>query len=215
MTELNKDTLAEKERIKYEKMWEHDSYRRIAPGSRHVDKAIKAFGMTPGTTIIDYGTGSGKAAQMFQDAGMDVIGIDHAMNCLNSDVDIPLMVCCLWDLPAIKSEVAYCTDVMEHVPEEKVDEVFKGIAERSPVAFYAIDTGKDNCGKVIGETLHVTIHEAEWWLEKLQQYYEDIDYIVHSRYTEFVCKGKIEYCEVCGVKKVIAKGLWCSDCGEE
>lgn len=183
------DELANKERIKYEKMWEVQGYRRIAPGTRHVEKAIKAFAMQPGSTVIDFGTGTGRAAQLFKDAGMDVTGIDHAMNCLDSGVDIPLLVCCLWDLPDITADVGYCTDVMEHIPDERIDDVLRGIAERCPVAFYAIDTGIDNCGKVIGETLHVSIHPHEWWLEKLSNYYDDIKYIVHSRYTEFVCKG--------------------------
>lgn len=181
------------ERIKYEKMWDVPSYRRIAPGTRHVDKAIKAFAMKEGDTVIDYGTGTGRAAMMFKEAGMDVTGIDHAMNCLDSGVDIPLLVCCLWELPDITADVAYCTDVMEHIPDEYIDDVFKGIALRSPVAFFAIDTGKDNCGKVIGETLHVSIHEPEWWLAKLNNYYDSIDYIVHSRYTEYVCKGSKDY----------------------
>lgn len=42
----------------------------------------------------------------------------------------------------------------------------------------------------------------------------DISFIVHSSYTDYVCKDRIEYCEVCKDKKVNKPGQWCDDCGE-
>lgn len=183
------DELANKEREKYTKMWNIKSYRRVAPGEGYVDYAIEALRLSPPQSVIDFGTGTGRAANKFKQLGYDVTGIDHAANCLDSGVEIPLLICSLWDLPDILADVGYCTDVMEHIPEVKVDEVLLGIAKRVNDAFFVIDTKPDSMGRLIGETLHVTVKPGQWWKDKLDYLFDEVIMTVKPHSSVFVCKG--------------------------
>ena len=148
-------------------MWAHDSYRKHSPGEGLVDTAIEHFG--PAGSVIDFGCGTGRAAMLFQERGFDVIALDLASNCLDPGVTVSFTGCCLWDMPDIHADYGFCTDVMEHVPEEMVDAVLDGIRERTKKAFFQIATSKDGFGpKLIGEPLHVTVRPADWWIVRLE-----------------------------------------------
>jgi len=164
------------ERTKYERMWQHDQYRRQAPGESLVKDAINALGMQTGDTVIDFGCGTGRPAVRLQQAGLDVIGVDFADNCLDPDVAIPFRRECLWDMPAIKADWGFCTDVMEHIPRERVLQTLASIRRctRKGV-FFQIATRPDNCGKLIGETLHLTVKPPHWWHTCLRIYWDPVD----------------------------------------
>lgn len=162
------------ERRKYCNMWAFSEYRKYSPGEDHVDQAL-AY-MKPGT-LIDFGCGTGRPAQRFKNLGFDVTGIDHAYNCLDEDIDIKLVIANLWDLPDIEAEYGYCTDVMEHIPQDKVDDVIAGISNRVKTCFFAIHTDHDAMGSLIGETLHLTVQDADWWHDKLSVHFNNVEQI--------------------------------------
>ena len=167
-----RDDLAISEREKYERVWEIPNYRRYSPGEHLVDHAIETLGMKPGESIIDYGCGTGRAATKFKDLGFQVRGIDHAKNCLDPGVDIPLETSCLWNLPILCSDWGFCTDVMEHLPSEKVFAVFFGIRTRSEKgAYFQICTHEDVWN---GETLHLTVRHNEWWIERAKEHWSEV-----------------------------------------
>jgi hypothetical protein len=56
---------------------------------------------------------------------------------------------------------------MEHIPEEKVDEVLDRIAACADKAYLRIFLMPDN-GKFIDEPLHLTVKPMEWWEEKIK-----------------------------------------------
>lgn len=164
--------LAEKERRKYQTVWADPRYRKYSPGERLLDEAITKTGMRPGESVIDYGVGCGRAAQILQDKGYSVTGIDHVTSCLDEGIQLDRFIqACLWDLPLIMSDWAYCTDVMEHIPEEKVLDVLQGIRARTEKgAFFAIHLGRDGFGpQIVGEPLHLTIKPADWWKRLLEE----------------------------------------------
>ena len=179
-----------REKAKYQEIWTHDAYRKDAPGESFVYRAVKALHMYEGDTVIDYGCGTGRGAKRFQDFGMQVTGVDFAPNAL--ETEIPFIESCLWDLPDIESDFAYCTDVMEHIPPEKVPDVIEGIAKRtSRGAFFNIATREDNLGRLIGRKLHMTVMTAEAWRQVLARYW-DVEMTETEGEATFVCTEPLQ-----------------------
>jgi len=170
------DELSQREQKKYERMWEVSAYRNYAPGEALAKKAFTELGMSKSDTLIDFGCGTGRPAAQFQRMGLDVIAIDHATNCLDADVSVNFLQSCLWDLPKeLSGMYGYCTDVMEHIPPEKIDGVLSEIRRViSGKVFFQIATFPDGMGKRIGETLHLSVYPSEWWREKLSEHWDGV-----------------------------------------
>jgi hypothetical protein len=185
--------LIDRERAKYEEIWSRENYGEFAPGEHFVDLAIWELGIKPGDSVIDYGCGSGKAATMFQRHGMNTTGIDFAMNCVHPGAEFSVfLVACLWELPDVQADWAYCTDVMEHIPSEKVNDVLRGIAKRTRKgAFFNIATRDDVMGGMIGKRLHMTVLTAEAWLDLLSQYWS-VEMTAGDGEVYFICTPKQE-----------------------
>ena len=168
---------SESERAKYERMWQHDQYRRKAPGESLVEDAINALGMQSGDSVIDFGCGTGRPAAKLQQRGMAVAGADFADNCLDPGVSIPFYRACLWELPQdLSADFGFCTDVMEHIPAYYVCNVLAEIKRTTRRGcYFQIATRPDVMGKLIGETLHMTVHDAERWRSQLAQHWDSVD----------------------------------------
>ena len=65
------------ERAKYEAMWAREEYRRYSPGEALVGMAIEALGIGPCDYVIDYGCGSGRAAQHLARVAAAVTAIEQ------------------------------------------------------------------------------------------------------------------------------------------
>lgn len=177
------------ETAKYRKAWSYDRYRKVAPGEALVGAAATIMGCRAGETLIDWGCGTGRAAAAFQALGMKVTGFDIADNCLDSAVDVPLVVGCLWDPPpGLSALYGYCTDVLEHIPPKQVGPVLDGIAERTrKAAFFQVATFHDGFGKVLGEPLHLTVRPADWWLGRLEKRWRVVTRSGDDKRPQFVC----------------------------
>jgi hypothetical protein len=154
---------------KYCNMWAFNEYRKFSPGEEYVPLASQY--LTPGCSVIDFGCGTGRPAQKLKDMGYQVLGIDHAGNCLDENVDISFLLCTLWSLPELSADFGFCTDVMEHIPPEKVDDVLANIARCVPQCFFAIHTDHDGMGQWIEDTLHMTVQDKSWWEAKIRNHF--------------------------------------------
>lgn len=144
--------------------------------------------MAAGDSLIDYGCGTGRALTLFQGWGLSVRGVDIAKNCLDSD--LPFIRACLWDMPELSSKWAYCTDVMEHIPEEKVDSVLAQIAERCEGAFFQIAMRPDSSGMlIIGEQLHLTVRDINWWERALKKHWPSVEMKDLTTRCLGICRG--------------------------
>ena len=164
------------ERKKYQKAWAHDDYRNYAPGEVLIEHYVQQIRPSKGRWI-DFGTGTGRAALAMHRRGFDVTMIDIADNCLDAEVKKEignrLVIGNLWqpmDLP--RAPEGYCTDVMEHIPEDHVDAVVKNALSLCDRVFFQICLREDHFGQVLGEHLHLTVKPFTWWLKRLQQYGE-------------------------------------------
>jgi SAM-dependent methyltransferase len=153
-----------------------------------VDHAIESLGMKPGDSVIDFGCGTGRASAKFRSLGYNVKSIDFAANCVDEGIDLDFIQACLWELPDIKAEYGYCTDVMEHIPPEKVQEVIAGIAARCESAYFNIATRDDCLGGLIGKKLHMTVMDASHWESLLKLYWSDVITIDNEGEATFIVK---------------------------
>ena len=177
--------IEQEEEFKYQKMWEKKCYRKISPGSEVQEIFFSYFEgeILPGDSVIDYGTGTGLTAPAFLNKGLDVFLIDIAPNSLNDEIKNLLTLCKdnlhffqapLWILTEEVKGVdwAYCCDVLEHIPKEKLDISLSNIAKRTKKGgFFQIFLTEETFGDLIEENLHPSIHNHDWWTEKLSTYF--------------------------------------------
>lgn len=106
-------------------------------------------------SILDYGCGK---AQFWPEHWKPIIqGYDPAYSKFN--------------IKPKPADMVICTDVMEHIPEDAVEEVLKEIDNLTiKWVFFSIDTNKAKKKFKDGTNVHVTIKPAEWWKEQLNKY---------------------------------------------
>ncbi len=168
------DELTKIEKEKYEKHWlEPVKRQRIINHGldllRHYPNIID-----DAKTIIDIGCGTGKCFQSLRDQGLDAWGLDIAYSSLDPDIHIKsgafFLIYPLWDMipSRIRSQIGgnrfdlgLCCDVMEHLPEEKIDDSFKMIYEIAEDIHFWIATHP------VGGNLHLTLQSIDWWLDKI------------------------------------------------
>ena len=67
----------------------------------------------------------------------------------------------------------YCCDVLEHIPEEKIDKVLAQMAERMRYGgYFSICLQEDLAGKQLGHSLHLNVKGKEYWEEKISQFFQ-------------------------------------------
>lgn len=156
------------ERAKYQSVWTLDQYRKVSPGLRHLGDALAWMQPEPGASITDWGSGSGQASDAMVAQGFAVRMVDIAANAYRGPHG-PVVEACLWELPADlgPTDYGFCADVMEHLPPERVDEVFDQIAARTRVAcYFQIALFHDRTFRHAGP-LHLSVFPQPWWEERI------------------------------------------------
>jgi len=164
------------ESVKYGKLWTMPEYREHAPGENLSIYFLKQAKPKDGAHVIDFGCGTGRGAMRLRDAGLKVTMLDFARNCLDEPVRARLGEKFMFrkhdieqPIPLV-AEYGFCSDVMEHIPPNKVNTVLNNILRAASHNFFAISTVDDVWGKLIDEKLHLSIHPYEWWLAKFQEF---------------------------------------------
>jgi hypothetical protein len=74
-----------------------------------------------------------------------------------------------------------CTDVMEHVEEDKVDDTLRVINFLAMGGvFFNIDTALSKSFLPDGTNTHITIKPAKWWTDKLDELIPGMEWKVHE-----------------------------------
>ena len=169
--------LAEKE--KYQKAWDHDAYRVYSPGEKLVVPFMMIARPKVGSTIRDYGAGTGRASLFLHDLGYEVNMVDIADNCLDAEVSEKigdrLHLCDLSSRVLLPpTDYGYCVDVVEHIPTQDVDTVLENIFTHSRKVFFQICLQDDHFGEELGEDLHLTVKPYTWWRDKLKEHCSEL-----------------------------------------
>ena len=88
------------------------------------------------------------------------------------------------ELPEGKFDGVVCTDVLEHIPEEELDEVISELVNYAEKWCYiAVCCRKAQCKLRNGMNEHVTIKPPRWWKEKLRSAFARSPAKVHIAFT--------------------------------
>jgi hypothetical protein len=177
------DTLSERERAKYEQMWAFPEYRDDHV-TAHAREAVAAMGARPGESIIDFGSGAGYASAWLQREGFEVLAMDIAANAMAPELRgrIPILLGSLWRMPVeVHADWGFCGDVMEHIPTDRVADVLRFIrASTRRATWFCISIRPDGCGVLIGETLHLTVQDGDWWTAQLRTHWPEVRVLEHQ-----------------------------------
>ena len=180
-------TRSKHERDKYVRVWEVPNYRVTSPGEDLVDDFLEISNPPDGSHIIDWGCGTGKAGFKLYNKGYDVTFVDFAYNCLMDDIKSQANIDGGKRLRFIEEDInnelpiesiyGFCTDFMEHIPEDEVDTILDNILSRSEQVYFNISLIEDNFrhNEDISEPLHLTVKPYGWWLNK----FIDRDCVIH------------------------------------
>lgn len=140
-------------------------------GYDHITQLIQETGST---SVLDYGCGKG--TQYTQKKYHEVWNI--GMPSLY-DPAVPEFE----TLPDQVFDGIYSTDVMEHIPEEVIPEVFDWIFNHAEkFVFLGIATSPARAILPNGENAHCTVKPIEWWADQIKNH--------KPVYTHLKCYGK-------------------------
>ena len=197
------DELLLTEKKKYEKIWQDKRYRSSSPGYKLAHLFFLFAKQVRGDSITDFGCGTGRAALRFLGRGMSVQLVDITKSALDESINtlchidkrVNFIEASVWDLPSAveATDWIYSADLLEHLPEEKIDSAFKCMASRTKKGgMLQIYLEEEPFGELIGETLHLTLKTRQWWIDKVAEYWEIIlvspEISDHVRFCIFVGK---------------------------
>lgn len=126
-------------------------------------------------TVVDLGCGRAELATMLpfkSYTGVDISSYQTNKNIAENEADNVTFVRHSIDALPFKDmqyDVAICCDVMEHVPENRVDRVLKEMFRVAHSVMLVIDCQEAKLTDKDGNNLHCTIKPREWWLQKIQR----------------------------------------------
>jgi len=169
---------AQQEQAKYNQLWGMPQYREWSPGMDNVERFIDIVKPKPYASLLDIGCGSGKAGLEFEKRGLglDIWWLD--ITDAGLDPAVPrerFFSSTLWNWALPRDfDYGFCCDVMEHIPPEFTMLALYRIIAACKVSWFQIALIPDNCGKLIGETLHLTVRPFTWWRDRFLDLGADI-----------------------------------------
>lgn len=163
------ETLSERE--KYQRMWTMPEYREFAPGERFVGVFEDIVKPPSGSSVIDFGCGTGRMSVALANKGYDVTLVDFASNARDqSAAALPFFEFDLTEEMPLRADYGVCTDVLEHIPPASTHRALRAILESTPRLFISVDTKLDLMGGQIGQDLHLTLMHHDEWRSLLSRY---------------------------------------------
>lgn len=163
------------ERELYEEVWESlETYSHHSPGEKYIPLFLQMIGERRHGLVLDAGCGSGKGAVALEAQGFDVVLCDVTDAGLPEDVKqrFRFEQASLWDdlrgKMARPVDYVYCTDVLEHIPQQFTMLSIHRMLEVGPL-FLSVSLVPDNFGVWVGRALHQTVQNFLWWRDSLRE----------------------------------------------
>jgi Protein of unknown function DUF115 len=135
----------------------HDSPEKFGTGSWRWSEMVRTImDETESKTVLDYGCGKGNLKHALGDPEW-LREYDPAIPGKDEE-------------PVVGSDLVVCTDVLEHIEPELLDSVIDNIhvlAKRA--VFLVISTKTAKKFLEDGRNAHLSLHDADWWKEKLSK----------------------------------------------
>jgi len=140
----------------YEQIHKQRSYGDT--GSVYTD-SVKSFIDTTGTTsALDFGSGTGALRTSLRNKYN--IDIDEFDPCYDGKRTIP----------NIQYDLIITTDVLEHLYEDEIENLFEEMLSLQPKFMYhAISTRKAHIHLPDGSNCHKTVKNNQWWKSRIQE----------------------------------------------
>lgn len=130
-------------------------------------------------TVLNYGAGNGSLAVALQ-------ALFKPVNVTNYDPFHPL-----WrnDPEPGLHDITVCTDVMEHIEEQCVDNTLKYMAERTRAgAIFTISLNEAGKNLPNGRNAHITLKPAKWWVAKISRYFVPVEGATNDEGLLLICQ---------------------------
>lgn len=143
-------------------------------------------------SILDVGCGRGHYLRLFREMGFkSILGIDPSQECATRYLtDVPHIVSDFYsfakNIPTNQYNVVFCTDVLEHIKPEDIDEFIKELTRLAPYSVLGIANHSDIQE---GIQLHLIQEPWSWWEKKLRNIYNEVNYL------ESLHSNKFFFCE--------------------
>ena len=166
---MTQDPLSEAEREKYREVWQDERYRKACHSLDLWVQHRHLFPPAPVDLAIDIGCGLGLLVDAWRRVGIDGWGLDLVENALDPDILAAhrsyLIFESLWEWqPARQWDLGVCSDVMEHIPEEKVADVLVRIHQACHTTVFKVAHEDSH---FLGHQLHLTQRPWQWWVGQM------------------------------------------------
>ncbi len=158
------------EAAKYQRCWDNPAYR-IACHSVSLWEERRDLFPTSFSSALDIGCGLGKILDVWNILGIETWGVDLVENCLDPGIakkwGHQFRLDCLWVMKWDRRfDLGICTDVMEHIPPDRVHDTLARIGECCNKVIFKIAHSPNHLD---GESLHLTLEDYNWWVETMNR----------------------------------------------
>jgi cyclopropane fatty-acyl-phospholipid synthase-like methyltransferase len=120
-------------------------------------------------SVLDVGCGRGQFCLFLDKHGIKTIGLDISAPFPEDESNVDWQRRDLMSMLGMSAEWVTSFDVLEHIPEEDIDDVFSVLGCVATKGFVFSICFRDSVFRVQGQSLHPTVRPAEWWKEKLSR----------------------------------------------
>lgn len=91
----------------------------------------------------------------------------------------------------IPAEIVVCTDVLEHIEPELIDNVLSHIAQLTKKTAYLVANTRPAVKKLAdGRNAHILLRSPKWWMDKMFERFDPITFVNNEGNVVFIVKKK-------------------------
>jgi predicted SAM-dependent methyltransferase len=120
-------------------------------------------------SVLELGTARGYLIKRLNHHGIPSRGYDVSKHCFLTRASNGMYVKDLWNGPLedVGFDLAFSIAFFEHVPEDKLPTILKGLAKSTERGLHGIDFGQNDDGF---DKTHVSLKSQSWWRQEFDKY---------------------------------------------